>query len=189
MCTSREVDVRGSGATPHTQSLKMRFQLLVVLAVANGALAGDFCNHEDAKIVLQQWSDLYNSDTSGRTQLMIGRQIFDRLFEKMPAATKVFTRVKVADMDSGEFSAHIMRVIGGLDISINSMFDHSKLASITNHLSTQHVVRSGVTKAGFIEMGKVLMCALSQLVEDFNPDMWRNCLNPILDAIAKDLPA
>jgi len=38
-------------------------------------------------------------------------------------------------------------------------------------------------------MGEVLVSSLEQLVEDFNPDVWRNCLMPILNAMSKDLPA
>ncbi|MRA94307.1 hypothetical protein GH868_30800, partial [Bacillus thuringiensis] len=75
-------------------------------------------------------------------------------------------------------------VISGLDISINSLTNQCTLSSITNHLSAQHVVRKGVTKGGFALMGKVLMLSLEQLVENFNPDIWQNCLMPILDAMA-----
>lgn len=167
----------------------MRFHLLVVLALTSGALAGQFCSEGDAEIVLHQWSELYSGDTSGQTKVMIGRQIFDSLFNRVPAAVNLFTRVNVANGNSGEFSGHIMRVIGGLDISINSLTDQRTLEAITDHLSTQHVVRSGVTKGGFAVMGKVLITALGQLVEEFNPDVWHNCLMPILNAIAKDLPA
>ena len=58
----------------------MRFQLLLVLALTGGALAGasKFCSKGDAAIVMDQWSALYNRDASGMSKLLVGRQIFDR---------------------------------------------------------------------------------------------------------------
>ena len=72
-----------------------------------------------------------------------------RLFELDPGAKDLFGRVNVADFNSPEFSGHIMRVMGGLDILMNYMHNLPALESMLAHLATQHSVRPGVTTAGF----------------------------------------
>ena len=71
-----------------------------------------------------------------------------RLFEVVPGAKALFSRVHVDDMRSPEFSAQMVRVMTGLDIAINALNDQSLLKSLTGHLSSQHAARPGVTAAG-----------------------------------------
>ena len=66
-----------------------------------------------------------------------------------PGAKGLFTRVNVADISSPEFNGHVMRVMGGLDVLINYLQDSATMKEMLSHLSDQHVVREGVTKAGF----------------------------------------
>ena len=66
-----------------------------------------------------------------------------------PGAKGLFDRVNVADTSSPEFNGHVMRVMGGLDVLVNYLQDLPVLESMLAHLSEQHVVREGVTKAGF----------------------------------------
>ena len=72
-----------------------------------------------------------------------------RLFIENPDAKKLFTRVNVHDQSSPEFQAHVVRVINGLDLCINSLTSRPLLESVTDHMATQHFVRQGVSQAHF----------------------------------------
>ena len=47
------------------------------------------------------------------------------------------------------FHAHVVRVINGLDICINSLSSPKLIESVTDHMATQHFVREGVTHDHF----------------------------------------
>ena len=66
-----------------------------------------------------------------------------------PGAKALFKRVNVDDVNSPEFNSHVMRVMGGLDVLINYLGDTPALEKMLSHLAKQHVVRDGVTTAGF----------------------------------------
>nr|ALO75589.1 hemoglobin subunit B1 [Sclerolinum brattstromi] len=161
----------------------------ITLLIACGLSAcAAYCSYGDADIVVEQWQHVSSPDAAAQTKLACGQAVFHRLFELAPGATALFGRVNVADFNSPEFSGHIMRVMGGLDILMNYMHDEPALESMLAHLATQHAVREGVTTAGFDVMATVLMESMPQVVEGFNTDAWRNCLIPILDGISAGLP-
>ncbi|KAI0227090.1 Extracellular giant hemoglobin major globin subunit B2 [Lamellibrachia satsuma] len=132
-----------------------------------------------------QWDSVFTASNGGK--IGIGFAIFTRLFELVPAAKGLFSGVNVDDMRSPEFSAQTVRVMTGLDISINALNDQALLESLTGHLSSQHAVRPGVTAAGFQVMEDVILEIMPQLIDNFNPDAWTNCLNVIIENISAGL--
>ena len=66
----------------------------------------------------------------------------------MPEAKEKFGGVNVDDMQSGEFKAHVVRVLNGLDILINLHHNPEALHEELNHLGHQHAER-GITDAHF----------------------------------------
>ena len=72
-----------------------------------------------------------------------------RLFLVVPEAKSLFTRLNVNEEASPGFQAHVVRVINGLDICINSLSRPKLLESVTDHMATQHFVRVGVTHEHF----------------------------------------
>ncbi|MRB67461.1 hypothetical protein GH825_29130, partial [Bacillus thuringiensis] len=99
-----------------------------------------------------------------------------------------FTRVNVADVNSPEFQAHVVRVINGLDILINFLDDLPSLEAAAGHLADQHAVRAGVTKAAFQLMDDAFVELLPQIVDNFNPDTWQRCWHSAVDIITEVLP-
>ncbi len=82
------------------------------------------------------------------------------LFDNNPAAKDLFTRVNVADMNSPAFSAHIIRVVNGLDIAINLLDAPATLDEELSHLSKQHQDRKGITAAHFDVNKQTFICHL-----------------------------
>jgi Globin len=72
-----------------------------------------------------------------------------RVVELNPDAKDLFKAVNVENPTSGEFSAHALRVLNGLDMSINLLKDPEALEAALDHLADQHQVRAGVKKAHF----------------------------------------
>uniref|UniRef100_A0A0S2MLM4 Extracellular globin n=1 Tax=Lamellibrachia luymesi TaxID=238240 RepID=A0A0S2MLM4_LAMLU len=166
-----------------------QFGTLLVLACGlSVCLASKYCSNADANLVINQWQQVSSPDAAAKSKLTGGQAVFKKLFALAPGAVDVFKRVNVDNFDSPEFSAHIMRVMGGLDILINYLNDPETLEQMLDHLAGQHAVREGVTAAAFELMANVLIGGLPKVVEDFNPDAWSNCLTPILNGIAAGLP-
>nr|3WCT_D Chain D, B1 globin chain of giant V2 hemoglobin [Lamellibrachia satsuma]3WCT_H Chain H, B1 globin chain of giant V2 hemoglobin [Lamellibrachia satsuma]3WCU_D Chain D, B1 globin chain of giant V2 hemoglobin [Lamellibrachia satsuma]3WCU_H Chain H, B1 globin chain of giant V2 hemoglobin [Lamellibrachia satsuma]3WCV_D Chain D, B1 globin chain of giant V2 hemoglobin [Lamellibrachia satsuma]3WCV_H Chain H, B1 globin chain of giant V2 hemoglobin [Lamellibrachia satsuma]3WCW_D Chain D, B1 globin c len=148
----------------------------------------EFCSEADATIVIKQWNQIYNAGIGAKSRWTMGNEIFSSLFKLKPESEVLFNNVNVANMSSGAFHAHTVRVLSGLDMGINYLNDAGTLTSLTAHLAAQHVARTGLKAVYFDAMGKVLMTVLPSLIDNFNPDAWRNCLLPLKNAIAKGLP-
>ncbi|MRB67367.1 hypothetical protein GH825_28620 [Bacillus thuringiensis] len=91
-------------------------------------------------------------------------------------------------MHSGEFHAHTLRVMTGLDELINKLHSPAVLDSMLAHLAEQHALRDGVTHELFHVFRDILYSSLGQLLDEYNPDAWRNCMFHILYGIAGALP-
>ena len=65
------------------------------------------------------------------------------MFEADPAAREMFPGR--GDMADVEFKAHMSRVMEGVDLTINSLWDDALHASVMRHLNEQHLTRVGVT--------------------------------------------
>ena len=66
------------------------------------------------------------------------------MFEKEPATKALFAGVNVDNPDSAEFTAHCVRVSGGLDTIINLFFDTPTLEQELHHLGVQHKSYEGM---------------------------------------------
>ena len=95
-------------------------------------------------LIFGPWDQGSNCKTSSKSEMSPYR-----LFELAPGATALFGRVHVEDFEGPEFSAHIMRVMGGLDMLVNYLEDTQALEEMLAHLASQHVVREGVTAGAF----------------------------------------
>ncbi|KAI0227490.1 Extracellular giant hemoglobin major globin subunit B2 [Lamellibrachia satsuma] len=165
----------------------MQLFIAVLACFLAAAGANDMtCSYGDANVVMEQWDAVFTAANGGKVSS--GFAIFTRLFEVVPGAKALFSRVHVDDMRSPEFSAQMVRVMTGLDIAINALNDQSLLESLTGHLSSQHAARPGVTAAGLASMESVILEVMPQLIDNFNPDAWTNCLNVIIEGIAAGLP-
>lgn len=164
----------------------MQLFITVLVCVLAAASANDMsCSYGDSKVVIKQWDAVFTASNGGK--VATGYAIFSRLFELVPTAKNLFSGVNVADMKSPEFSAQMVRVMTGLDLTINALNDQGLLDSLTDHLSNQHAARPGVTAAGLQVMENVIMEVMPQLIDNFNPDAWSNCLNVVIKAISAGL--
>lgn len=165
----------------------MQLFITVLVCVLAAASANNMaCSYADANIVMGQWDSVFVASNGGK--VATGYALFSRLFELAPSASDLFSGVNVADMRSPEFSAQMVRVMTGLDLTINALNDQSLLESLTGHLSAQHAKRPGVTAAGFQVMEQVILEVMPQLIDNFNPDAWTNCLNVVVEGISAGLP-
>ncbi|MRA94108.1 hypothetical protein GH868_29545, partial [Bacillus thuringiensis] len=101
--------------------------------------------------------------------------------------TNIFLLSQIG-VHSGEFQAHTMRVMTGLDELINKLHSPAVLDSMLAHLAEQHALRDGVTHELFHVFRDVMYDSLGQLLDEYNPDAWRNCMFHILYGIAGALP-
>ena len=72
-----------------------------------------------------------------------------RFFDVEPTARPFFSRVNVADMQSGEFNAFMLRVLTTLTELINKLHSPEVLDSMLEHLAKQHAAMPGVKHEHF----------------------------------------
>ncbi|MRC56807.1 hypothetical protein GH877_29400, partial [Bacillus thuringiensis] len=157
------------------------------VALAEGETSSH-CSFEEADIVMKEWQHILSHGDSATILMRAANVVFSGMFEKEPSSAALFNRVNVADMHSGEFHAHTMRVMTGLDELINKLHSPAVLDSMLAHLAKQHAVRDGVTHELFHVFRDVMYDSLGQLLDEYNPDAWRNCMFHILYGIAGALP-
>ncbi|KAK2168590.1 hypothetical protein NP493_1220g00049 [Ridgeia piscesae] len=160
----------------------------LLLCGATVALASEHCSYEDAEIVMKEWHQITSRGNSAPILMRAANVLFSGIFEKDPAARNLFTRVHVEDMHSGEFHAHTLRVMTGLSELINKLHSPAVLGSMLKHLAQQHALRDGVKHEHFHEFRDILYGSLGQLLDEYNPDAWKNCMFGILYGIAGNLP-
>ncbi|KAI0212971.1 Extracellular globin-2C [Lamellibrachia satsuma] len=158
------------------------------VALCSVANAPKHCSYEDADIVLSEWYHVEVSGDSARILIRTANVLFNGLFDKVPSTRSLFARVNVANMQSGEFQAHTMRVMTGLDELIHKLHSPKVLDSMLEHLADQHAVRTGVKNEHFDIFRDVLYDSLGQVLDEYNPDAWRSCLSRIFYGIAGSLP-
>ena len=72
-----------------------------------------------------------------------------RFFDVEPAGRSLFSRVNVADMQSGEFNAFMLRVLTTLTELINKLHSPEVLDSMLEHLAHQHAAMPGIKQKHF----------------------------------------
>ncbi|KAI0212973.1 Extracellular globin-2C [Lamellibrachia satsuma] len=158
------------------------------VALCSVANAPKHCSYEDAEIVMSEWYHVEGSGNSAPVLLRAANVLFNGLFDKDPSTRSLFARVNVADMHSGEFQAHTMRVMTGLDELIHKLHSPKVMDSMLEHLAEQHAVRTGVKREYFDIFRDILYDSLGQLLDEYNPDAWQNCLLKIFYGISGSLP-
>jgi hemoglobin-like flavoprotein len=164
----------------------MKVLVFLLAALVSNAYAG-CCKGKTARLVQEQWDSIWTAEKS-HNKVMIARAVFDDLFANHPEAKSLFKRVNVDDLDSPEFKAHMVRVMGGLDIAVNLVHDKPALNAQLTQLSVQHQAREGVTSAQFTAIGESFLHVLPHAIPDFNADAWSACFAIIAEGITYGLP-
>lgn len=154
------------------------FRLVIALTLVAACLAvhdSHCCSSGDLHTVQDQWNRIWNTPDSGAVKVVFGRAIFSEFLTKEPESKVLFSRVNVDHPESAEFSAHMIRVLTGLDISINLLGDDSALDAELNHLNMQHRAREGVTAHHFKVFAEVLSHTLAQVLSDYDGVAWTAC--------------
>lgn len=133
------------------------------------------------------WLDIWSAEYTGR-RVAVGMAVFQDLFDKLPETKALFTGVGVDDLDSNEFKAHVVRVVNGLDTSINLLDDPAVLDEQLKHLNDQHLARDGVKAEYFSAMGASFLKVMPQISGCFNPDAFSRCFQRISSGITSGLP-
>jgi hypothetical protein len=147
------------------------------------------CSAEDRNIIQEQWKALWKDTESSKIKIAVGRNLLLKVVEINPEAKALFKAVNIENPTSGEFSAHALRVLNGLDMTINLLKDPEALEAALDHLADQHFNRPGVKKAYFKSFGEILGTALPKLLDDYNGLSWKACFKYILTSIASKLSA
>jgi len=166
------------------------FRLLVLLGLAACSMAAvdHCCSAGDKAIVVKQWRSLWKEESSS-LKLQFGRLALLKLVEKNPAAKALFTGVGVDKPTGGEFSAHSLRVMNGLDMIISLLPDQDALDAALDHLAYQHEARKGVKKEYFASMAGILNDALEVAVDNYDTMAWKSCFRGIFKKLAGRQPA
>lgn len=163
------------------------FRLIVLSALVAVAMSQSCCSMEDRKAVLNMWESVWSAEFTGR-RVAIAKNAFALLFEKEPSTKDLFTRVNVADLESPEFAAHMIRVINGMDTIINLSFDSDIQAEQLVHLGNQHTKYEGMRADYFRVFREAFSEMLPQAVPCFNSLAWERCLKYMQDKIGSALP-
>ncbi|KAI0233323.1 Giant hemoglobins B chain [Lamellibrachia satsuma] len=163
---------------------------LVVICGAAATLGRQRCSREDANVTIAQWTQACGIGSNGDVTGIIkgGTHFFAKLTQDVPVTKPLFANVNIDNVNSPEFGAHVLRVFFGLDLCVNALQDIPVLEELISHLARQHLARVGVKAAYFDRISHSFRESMPLLVDNFNVDAWDNCVTPIFDAIAADLP-
>ncbi|KAK2157357.1 hypothetical protein LSH36_193g10017 [Paralvinella palmiformis] len=134
--------------------------------------------------VKSEWTRVYG--LASKERVAFGRDLWDYVLEKEPKIKDILSRVRADNMYSSDFSAHIVRVFGGLDICISLLQDEETLNSQLSHLHDQHNER-GIPHEYFDIILDGLVHAIPKHSEHFDQDAWAACYKVIRNGITKGL--
>nr|2D2M_B Chain B, Giant hemoglobin, A2(a5) globin chain [Oligobrachia mashikoi]2D2N_B Chain B, Giant hemoglobin, A2(a5) globin chain [Oligobrachia mashikoi]2ZFO_B Chain B, Extracellular giant hemoglobin major globin subunit A2 [Oligobrachia mashikoi]2ZS0_B Chain B, Extracellular giant hemoglobin major globin subunit A2 [Oligobrachia mashikoi]2ZS1_B Chain B, Extracellular giant hemoglobin major globin subunit A2 [Oligobrachia mashikoi]7E96_B Chain B, Extracellular giant hemoglobin major globin subuni len=140
------------------------------------------CTSLNRLLVKRQWAEAYGEGTNRE---LLGNRIWEDLFANMPDARGLFSRVNGNDIDSSEFQAHSLRVLGGLDMCVASLDDVPVLNALLARLNSQHDSR-GIPAAGYPAFVASAISAVRATVgaRSFDNDAWNSCMNQIVSGIS-----
>jgi len=145
------------------------------------------CSAEDRNIIQEQWKQLWKDAESSKLKIAFGRKILLKLAELNPDVKGLFKGVHIDEPEGGEFSAHSLRILNGIDMIINLLGDPDTLDEALDHLADQHQVRTGVKREHFKTMGAILGTAMPKVLDDYNSMSWKSCFRGVLTKIASKL--
>jgi len=157
-------------------------KVLIVL-MACLAYAAAECGPLQRLKVKHQWAEAYSGH--GLTREKLGREIFDNVFKQAPKARDLFSRVRGDNIYSTEFSAHLVRILGGVDMCISLLNDEATLNAQLAHLNSQHKDR-GIPSEYFDAMKVAVLETIPHFIEHhnhFDQDAWGSCFDAIASGI------
>lgn len=152
---------------------------LIVLVACVAYVAAD-CGPLQRIKVKHQWSEAYGSTAEQREHF--GTDMWIEIFKAEPKSKELFTRVRGENVYSPEFQAHIVRVLGGLDMSISLLNNEETLNAQLNHLNTQHKTR-GIPAEYFDLFEGVLLSTVAHTLDGYDQDAWQSCFRVISHGI------
>nr|UCK81453.1 haemoglobin A3 chain [Arenicola marina] len=153
---------------------------VVILLFALMACAMADCDIMQRLKVKQQWSQSYGT---GQNRIDLSLALWKAILAQAPEAVSLFSRVNGADIRSPEFTAHIIRVMGGLDISISLLDNEPELNAELAHLRMQHGDRN-IPDVYFDyfknALGEVIPASLGRC---YDAAAWSSCFDVIANGI------
>lgn len=166
-------------------------RVAVIIGVLAGVCSAAFegcCSLEERRIVQRQWNSLWRDSESTDIKIYIGRAALLKVVEVYPETKALFKNVNIDNPESGEFTAHAMRILNALDMTINLLDDRDSLDAALDHLAVQHKARLGVKVAHFKAFFSSLAPSLKTVLPDFDTMSWTSCLTLIIGTMTSSLP-
>jgi hypothetical protein len=157
----------------------MLLKALVLLCVVAAAAAA-VCGPLQKIRVKEQWAQAYGE---GRDRQSFGLAVWRAVFKLDPSARNLFNRVNGDDPSSPEFSAHSLRVLSGLDMTISFIDDTPAFEAQLAHLRGQHIDRK-IPSYYFATFGKALgQVVAARLGKCYDEDIFKSCYNLVVEGI------
>jgi len=100
-----------------------------------------------------------------------------------PSARNLFNRVNGDDPSSPEFSAHSLRVLSGLDMTISFIDDAPAFEAQLAHLRGQHKERN-IPSQYYVTFAKALgQVIAARLGKCYDGDVFQSCAKLVVDGI------
>jgi hemoglobin-like flavoprotein len=153
--------------------------LVVLLAVVAVAVAKD-CGTLAGLKVKSEWGRAYSS---GHDREAFAQAIWRATFAQAPESRDLFKRVHGDDTSHPEFIAHAERVLGGLDIAINTLDQPATLKEELDHLQHQHEGRKIPDNYFDAFKTAILHVVAAKLGRCWDREAWDSCIEHIEDGI------
>jgi carbonic anhydrase len=160
----------------------MKLVLVILAVVAGVCFAKDFgCGPLQKLRVKSDWAAAYKH---GNAREEFALAVWHVFLASNPEQKDLFKYVGVDDTRSGEFKAHMARVLGGLDAIISVLENSSVLDEVVGHYADFHK-KFGLLP--FKEFGKALAVVIESNVgrNRFGAEAWENCFHLIDSKMAE----
>jgi hemoglobin-like flavoprotein len=154
--------------------------LVVLFAVVAVALAKKECGVLEGLKVKSEWGRAYSS---GHDREAFAQAIWRATFAQVPESRDIFKRVHGDDTSHPAFIAHAERVLGGLDIAINTLDQPATLKEELDHLQVQHEGRKIPDNYFDAFKTAILHVVAAQLGRCYDREAWDACISYIEDGI------
>jgi hemoglobin-like flavoprotein len=160
--------------------LVWKMKTLIVLFAFVAATMAKECGTLAALKVKSEWGRAYSS---GHDREAFAQAIWRATFAQAPDARDLFKRVHGDDTNHPAFIAHAERVLGGLDIAINTLDQQETLKAELDHLQKQHEGRKIPDSYFDAFKTAILHVVAAQLGRCWDRTAWDACIEHIEDGI------
>lgn len=150
--------------------------VLVLLALVAAAMADHHCGTLAGLKVKSEWGRAYGS---GHDREAFAQAIWRATFAQAPESRDLFKRVHGEDTSHPEFIAHAERVLGGLDIAINTLDQPETLKEELDHLQHQHEGRKIPDNYFDAFKTSILHVVAAKLGRCWDREAWDHCIEHI----------